>query len=79
MGPCASLCAGPTKGQYESLVLSKPGPVSLEDVRLVSSDSTDVPLFGPAASDDKVEGQPETVTDDELSIYAGKLSRSKQD
>ena len=60
--------------QYQSLVVTKPAPVSLAKVEIDSSES-DVPLFAPVDSD---EDQPavsdqETLTDAEINLYARNL------
>lgn len=63
--------------QYESLVVSKPAPIALEEVEAESSD-TDVPLFAAISSDDdQLVGEPETLTDDELNAYAERLTKPR--
>ncbi len=60
--------------QYEMLVASKPAPIALEKVTADKSDS-EPPLFDVANSDvdDAISG-PETITDEELNLYADELN-----
>ena len=81
MGCVSSFCSfrrSQFEEQYEMLVASKPAPISLEKISLDKSDS-DPPLFMIANSDvDDAISDPETLTDDELNVYAGALTPKKQ-
>ena len=76
MGSCASICAfhrSQFDEQYEMLVASKPAPISLEKIAVDQSDS-DPPLFTVENSDvDDAISDPETLTDEELNLYADGL------
>jgi hypothetical protein len=84
MGVCGSCCnrnEEPFGGdsQYESLVLTKPPPITLYDIKAEADDKMDgVPLFAPAKEDDgwPVGSDPDSLTDQELNIYAAKLPES---
>ena len=77
MGCASSLCTfrrSQFEEQYEMLVASKPAPISLEKISLDQSDS-DPPLFTINNSDiDDAVSDPETLTDEELNLYAGSLN-----
>jgi hypothetical protein len=76
MGSCCSFCSLRRikyDEQYEMLVASKPAPISLEKITVDQSDS-DPPLFTVENSDvDDAISDPETLTDEELNIYADGL------
>lgn len=76
MGLFLTCCAKPKptiEEQYESLVVSKPLPISLEKVDLDSSDS--VPLFESAGSHGEqlsdIEESP--LDSPDVNLYAGKI------
>ena len=54
---------------YASLVVPKPTPISLESPILGDS-SSDIPIFA------TVEDENETLTDDEINLYASNLRDS---
>ena len=70
MGSCGSFCMSKDENeQYEVLVVSKPIPVSLNDIQIDSDDSEI--LFFPIQSDDEaVISDPETLTDTEINVYS---------
>lgn len=79
MGATVSLCCCnkekmPIEEQYQSLVVTKPAPVSLAKVEIDSSES-DVPLFAPVDSDqdEPAVSDQETLTDTEINLYARNL------
>lgn len=67
--------------QYASLVTVKPSPITLEEIQNESDDKMDVPIFATVESDDENPpvSDPETLTDQELNIYAKKLNESDAD
>lgn len=56
--------------QYESLVVTKPTPITLAKIDLDSSES-DVPLFAPADSDEMGDAMSDgnTPADTEMNLY----------
>ena len=68
------------ESQYESLVTVKPPPMTLDNLN-EQEENMDVPLFAPAKSDgdEPAVSDPETLTDDELNLYASKLPDSEKD
>jgi hypothetical protein len=78
MGCCASRREEAVRndGQYESLVLTKPPPITLRELRADSDDGMDMPVFPPAQEDEPVGSDPDSLTDQELNIYTSKLSQS---
>lgn len=63
--------------QYEMLMTSKPAPISLETIPLDPEDS-DPPLFAIAKSDSDAVSDPETLTDEELNLYADQFLKNKK-
>ena len=66
-------------GQYASLVVTKPPPISLQEIQNDEDDKMDIPLFATVDSDDDkppAVSDPETLTDQELNLYAEKLTGS---
>jgi hypothetical protein len=62
--------------QYESLVLTKPPPITLRELQADSDERMDVPLFARVQEDQPVGSDPESLTDQELNIYTSKLPES---
>ena len=63
--------------QFQSLVVGnniKPAPINIEKIDLDNSDSP-VPLFEtvPSEGEENVIANPETLSDDELNLYAQKI------
>jgi hypothetical protein len=78
MGCCAS-AAQPAKGdgQYESLMITKPPPITLAEIQSEGIGKMDVPLFAEVSDgEDPIVSDPETLTDEELNRYGSKLSGS---
>lgn len=62
--------------QYQTLVVTKPEPVNLEEIQADDSEDTDVPLFAEVCSSDGAAvDQVETLTDEELNLYAERLNQ----
>lgn len=81
MGCCQS-CTNQVEqdidSQYQTLVVTKPDPVNIEEIDLEDSEDTDVPLFAQvSSSDDAPIEQAETLTDEELNLYAERLNQSE--
>lgn len=81
MGCCQS-CTNQVEqdidSQYQTLVVTKPDPVNIEEIDLEDSEDTDVPLFAQvSSSDDAPVEQAETLTDEELNLYAERLNQSE--
>jgi hypothetical protein len=78
MGCCGSRReeAVRTDSQYESLVLTKPPPITLRELQADSDDGMDRPLFARVQEDQPVGSDPESLTDQELNIFPSKLPES---
>ncbi|OHS96258.1 hypothetical protein TRFO_37589 [Tritrichomonas foetus] len=88
MGSLCSCCESKQEetlkddGQYASLVVTKPPPITLAEIQNVNEEKMDVPLFATVESDDDeppAVSDPETLTDTELNLYAKKLTDSEDD
>lgn len=75
MGCCCSITKKKESlrddGQYASLVVTKPPPITLEEIQSVNDDKMDVPLFAEVDSDAEslVGSNPNSLSDVEINLY----------
>lgn len=78
MGNCCSKDLAKEGGNYYANIhVPKPNPINLNPVKRSDFSDDVIPLFAPAADvdSDDIVSDPETLTDDELNIYASKLEK----